>query len=108
MTTFDRSNPLLQPVGAQLSMHGHDWTSDADRKAQARAEKRRVKAALACAKKLEAAADAVNEFLAACNECRDGSGQELHGSADGRIRLISDMMEYSGYLESKFGKEVQS
>lgn len=106
MTFFDRNNPLLQPAGAQLAMNGDDWMSDSDKKAHAKAEKRREKAAVSCSKKLEAAADALNEFLHACNDCKDGSGQEIRGAADGRLRLISDMMEYSGYLDSKYGRSA--
>jgi hypothetical protein len=60
-------------MSTQLSMTGVDWLSDRDVKAQARAEAKRKTMALICAKKLEAAADALNEFLLACIECNDGS-----------------------------------
>lgn len=92
-------------MGAQLVMAGDDWLSDNDRKRQARAEAARKKAALKCAKKLEEAADALREFLAACNDCNDESGNHKTDIADGRIRLIRDCMEYSGYLESVYSKE---
>lgn len=92
------------PAGSQLTMTGDDWLSERDKQAQARAEAARKKAALACAKKLEAAADALNEFRHACNECRDGSGDEARGVADGCNILMRDMMEYAGWLESRYGK----
>lgn len=104
MTTFDPHNPLLQPRGAQLSMSGSDWLSEQDKRRQAKAEATRKKAALACAKKLEAAANALSEFLMACVDCNDGSGDELMGASDGRKRMIADLNEYSGWLESKYGK----
>ena len=104
MTSFDPHNPLIQPHGAQLAMHGYDWLSERDKKAQAKAEATRKKVALSCAKKLEAAADSLNEFLAACRECRDGSGNELQGQSDGRTLLVGNLMEYSGYLEQKYGQ----
>lgn len=92
------------PAGSQLTMTGEDWFSERDKKAQARAEAARKKAALALAKKLEATADALNVFRQACNECRDGSGDEARGAADGRNILMRDMMEYAGWLESRYGK----
>lgn len=92
-------------MGTQLAMAGDDWLSDNDRKRQARAEAARKKAALRCAKKLDEAAEALREFLHACNECRDGSGDDRHGIADGRNRLIHDCLEYSGYLEGKYDKK---
>lgn len=104
MSTFDPSNPLLTPAGAQLAMHGDDWLSDRDKHKQARAEAARKKAALACAKKLEAAAEALTHFMHACNECRDGSGDEMRGVSDGRYRMIHDLMEYASWLEGKYEK----
>lgn len=86
----------------QLMMTGNDWTSDQDKKSQARAEAARKKAGLACAKKLEAAADALSEFISACNECRDASSEIGGGVVDGRTRLIRDNMEYSCWLASKY------
>lgn len=52
----------------QTTMTGDDWLSDRDRKSQARAEAARRKAAMTCAAKLEAAAQAVSAYLAACRE----------------------------------------
>lgn len=101
MPIFDPSNRLLQPAGAQLAMIGEDWLSDRDKRTQAKAEARRKKAGLDCAKKLRAAADSLNDYLMACNECRDGSGNEIHGAADSRKRLMSDLLEYASYVEFK-------
>lgn len=97
--------PITKPahVMAQTAMAGDDWLSDRDRKAQARAEAARKKAALACAKRLEAAADAVSDYLSACRECNDGSDDTQRGLSDGRHRLIADCMEYAGWLESLYG-----
>lgn len=88
----------------QTAMTGDDWLSDRDRKSQARAEAARKKAGLACAAKLEAAAEALSAYLSACRECNDKSGDELRGISDGRHRLISDCMEYSGFLRSRYEK----
>ena len=87
----------------QTAMTGDDWLSDRDRKSQARAEAARRKAALNCAAKLEAAAESVSAYLAACRECNDGSDDTQRGLADGRHKLIADCMEYSGWLESVYG-----
>lgn len=85
----------------QLSMTGDDWTSDRDRKAKARADANVKKTAIAAAKKLETAADALNEFLSAC---LDADHPDTQGAGDGRRTLVSSMMEYSGYLESVYGR----
>ena len=92
----------MLPKGTQVSMAGDDWLSDRDRKAQARAEAARKKAALACAKKLEAAADSLHELVMACMECNDGSGSR--GEDDGRAVLQRNLREFSGWLESVYGK----
>ncbi|QDQ87634.1 hypothetical protein FMZ60_08555 [Alcaligenaceae bacterium SJ-26] len=65
-----------------------------------RAVQARKKAALNAAKKIQAAADALNVFLLACIDCDDAS--RSRGQDDGRIILMSNMMEYAGYLESKY------
>lgn len=97
--------PIKRPlhVMAQTSLTGDDWLSDRDRKAQARAVAARRKAALACAAKLEAAAEALGAYLAACRECRDNSGDELRGIADGRHLLISDLMEEASWINGVYG-----
>ncbi|PZP30470.1 MAG: hypothetical protein DI603_15210 [Roseateles depolymerans] len=94
----------LKPRGHQVAMAGDDWLSDRDRKAQTRAEAERKKAALTCTRKLQAAAEALNDYLAACNLCNDGSGNERTSLADSRVRLVGDLMEYAGWLDSKYGK----
>jgi hypothetical protein len=63
----------------------------------------RRKAALALAKRLEAAADAMNAFMSACMECDDESAPRR--ADDGRATLMRNMMEYAGYLESVYEKE---
>lgn len=83
-------------------MVGDDWLSERDRKTQAKAEAARKRAALACCKKLEAAADALSELMAACNDCHDGSS--VRREDDGRILLMRNILEYAGWLESVYSK----
>ncbi len=94
----------MLPRGHQVAMAGEDWLSDRDRRSQAKAEAARKKAALACAKKLQDAADSLTAYLSACNECHDGSGNERTSAADGRLLLMRDLMEYSYWLESVYSK----
>ena len=94
---------FYQPHG-QISITGDDWTSERDRKAQARREAARKKAGLECQRRLEAAAVALHNYVSACNECRDGSGSERMGLSDGRFRLASDCIEYAGFLEGKYSR----
>lgn len=63
----------------------------------------RKKAGLACAKKLDAAIAGLRDYLNACNACNDASG--YRGADDGRQILISNLAEYSAYLESHHGKD---
>ncbi|WP_341674992.1 hypothetical protein [Niveibacterium sp. SC-1] len=88
-------------MSGQLTMIGDDWLSDRDRKAHARAEAARTKTGLECAKKLEAAADALNAYAAACNECRDQSA--VRRADDSRVLLVRSLMEYSTWLDGKYG-----
>lgn len=92
----------MLPPGHQVAMAGDDWTSDRDRKAKAKAEAARKKAALACAKKLGAAAESLHELVMACMECNDGS--TARRADDGRLLLQRDILEYAGWLESVYGK----
>lgn len=85
-------------------MTGDDWKSDRERKSEARAIHARKKAGIACAKKLEAAADALSEYLNACRDCADGSGDEQRGIADGRTILIGNIMEYASWLDGLYNK----
>ena len=89
-------------MSTQLAITGDDWTSNRDRKAHERTEVARKKAALVCAKKLEAAADALNDFLKACHECND-AGRD-RGADDSRRILQASMREYAGHLDSVFNK----
>lgn len=68
-----------------------------------KAQQRRQRAALACAKRLDDAAEALIAFLHACRDCNDNSADELHGMSDSRHRLIDDLSEYSTYLQSVYG-----
>lgn len=92
----------MLPKGTQVQMAGDDWLSDRDRKQQARAEAARKKAAQICAKKLEAAADALHDFLMACIECDDAS--RSRGDDDGRVILQRNIIEYAGWLDSVYNK----
>jgi len=86
----------------QLSMTGDDWFSDGDKKRQARAEAARKKAAIACAKALEKAADAMRDYCHACMACEDASSPKRDD--DGRYLLMRSMLEYSGWLEEVYEK----
>lgn len=90
--------------GQQLALTGDDWTSDRDKRAQARREAARKRSALACAKQLRAAATALHVYLQACNDCRDGSGSERRGAGDCRLRMIADLNEYAAFLEGRYDK----
>lgn len=89
----------------QLTMTGSDWLSDRDRRQQARAEAARKKAALDCAKRLHAAADALATFAMACHDCNDASAPRA--ADDGRRLLAEQCREYAGWLESVYAKEGQ-
>lgn len=67
---------------------------------------RRKKAALACAKKLDAAHDALGEFMTACNACQDESASAtLRGKGiDGRDTLRRDLSEYAEHLRICYEK----
>lgn len=56
----------------------------------------RKKAALVLAKKLEAAHDAMQKFIKACN----ADGDRYPYADDQRVTMARAMLEYSGYLES--------
>ena len=99
--SIDDITAYYTPSGAQLGMTGDDWTSDRDKKAQARRIAARKRAGLDCARKLRAASEALSTYLRACNECRDGSGDERMGAGDGRNRMIRDVNEYAHFLENK-------
>lgn len=89
-------------IAEQVSMTGEDWLSERDKKSQARADAAVKRTGLAAAKKLEAAAEALNEFLHAC---LDAGHEDTRGAADGRRILTNNLMEYSSYLESRFGSK---
>ena len=99
MTPHDLS---LLPSGTQVRMAGADWMSERDRKAQVKAEAARKKAALAAAKKLQEAADALSGFALACIYCADSSAPRR--ADDSRTLLAQNMREYAGYLESVYDR----
>ena len=67
-----------------------------------RTEAARKRSGLACAKKLEAAAEALRHYLRACNDCCDGSGDGERGYGDGRRIMIENIVEYQVYLERRW------
>jgi hypothetical protein len=87
----------------QLTMTGDDWKSGREQAQEARAVARREQTGRAAAKALDAAAQALTAYLQACRDCGDGSGDERHGVADCRHRLITDTSEYAAYLQAKHG-----
>jgi hypothetical protein len=102
MLDTTRHDLSLLPRGHQAEMAGDDWLSDRDRNSQAKAEAARKKAALAASKKLQAAADALSELMAACNDCKDGSS--VRREDDGRILLMRNILEYAGWLDNVYSK----
>jgi len=89
-------------IAEQVSMTGDDWLSERDKKSQARADAAVKRTGLAAAKKLEAAADALNDFLHAY---LDAGYEDMRGAADSRRVLISNIMEYASYLDGKYGSK---
>lgn len=98
-TAFRRQHGIAE----QVSMTGEDWLSERDKKSQTRADAAVKRTGLAAAKKLEAAAEAVNDFLHAC---LDAGHEDQRGAADGRRVLISNIMEYASYLDGKYGSKT--
>lgn len=88
----------------QLTMTGDDWTSDRDRKAQARAEAARRKAALKCAKELFSAVDALHAYSMACIDVGDSS--VIRGADDSRVLLARSMREFATWLEQVYGERA--
>ena len=68
----------------------------------------RARTAIACAKKLDAAHDALGDFLVACNACQDESANAtLRGKGiDGRDKLRADLAEYAQWLRGKYERKV--
>lgn len=94
-------HPSLAPVGTQFAMEGDDWTSDRDKKRQARADAAYRKAMQAAIPKMEAAAEA----LRACYRAAMEAGHpDKMGQSDGRLRLASDLGEYAAYLDRVVNK----
>jgi hypothetical protein len=62
----------------------------------------RKKAALEAARRLQAAADALDAFSLACLDCDDASAPRR--ADDGRTLLSRSMREFSGHLDSVFNK----
>lgn len=62
----------------------------------------RRKAGLKCAKSLRAAGKDLADYLSACREMNDGSGDEGRSISDCRHVMIRDLSEYATYLESKY------
>lgn len=88
----------------QITMTGDDWTSDRDKRDRARADAAVKKTGLACAVKLERAAEALHDYLIAC---MDAGHEDRMGAGDGRRRLAEDLTEYAGYLNSVYGKDMK-
>lgn len=71
------------------------------------AEQKRSKTAIACAKKLTAAAESLRAYLGACEDCNDGSGSITRAGKgrDGRETMIRDLAKYASYLDGKYSSE---
>jgi hypothetical protein len=99
MNTTDEYWRQSQQRG-QLAMTGDDWTSDRDKRAQARADAAVRKASVAAAVKMRAAAEALRAQLMASFEA--GHADKM-GEGDGRRRLARDLDELAGWFESVYG-----
>lgn len=95
-------HPSLDPRGTQYAMTGDDWTSDRDKRRQARAEAAHRAACLKAAAKMRAAADALHAALMAALEA--GHADRM-GAADGRRRLADDLNELAGWFEAVHGDQ---
>jgi len=80
----------------QTMMTGDDWTSERERKAQARAVAERKKTANALKAQLEKSVEAMHKFINACHECGD---PKVLNRDDGRQLLRGQMQEYATYLD---------
>ena len=65
-------------------------------------ELKRAKAALKLAQKLNAAHEAVRQYIFACCDC----GERYPYADDSRMLLQKSMSEYSGWLESVYRKKL--
>jgi hypothetical protein len=65
-----------------------------------RAEAARRNTAIVCAKRLNAAADALAAHAMACSECNDASSPR--GADDSRAILATNMREYASWLEDAY------
>lgn len=98
--THHYEHPSLHPAGTQFAMTGDDWTSERDKKRQAKAEAAHKAACLKAATKMLAAADALNDVMRAYLAA--GYPDKL-GQADGRRRLAADLRELAGYWQGVHG-----
>ena len=81
----------------QITMTGDDWTSDRDRKAQARAVAEHKKTAQALRVQLEKSVAAMQAFIDASYDCGD---KKVLYADDSRQRLREQMQEYALYLDT--------
>lgn len=65
-------------------------------------EEKRVKVALALAKKLNAASEAMRQFVHACIDC----GEPYPLADDTRRTMQETLTEYSGHLELVYGSRM--
>lgn len=65
-------------------------------------ELKRAKSALRCAKKLEAASEALQQYLYACLDC----GERYPYADDSRITLQRNLNEFSGWLDSVYSAKL--
>lgn len=69
--------------------------------AEAKSKAQVRRAALIAAKKLDAAVEAMEDYLLVVRS----AGLPIRGEDDARKLLIRDMRDYSGFLENKYSKE---
>lgn len=87
-------------AGQQLRMTGIDWMSARERRAQARAQAKRLQAARTFAARMEAALKAAEGYRRACRAC----GEDVSRLDDTRNELVESLKEYSGFLRARYGQ----
>lgn len=71
---------------------------------QAKVEAARKKSAAALIKKLDAAHDALYEFLSRCRDCQDASVSR--GADDSRVLLAQNCRDYANHLADSICKDM--
>ena len=83
-------------MNAQLFLPGDEaLMPPSERKAQAA----KAKAQKVLVQRLRVAADALDDYMAACRRTQQGDMVHARGAADGRVILHRDMLELASWLD---------